>query len=220
MTMKGVIAFIYKLKNNKMANPQENPVTFRPTELSRRIIKTNLDNTGMNQNALINYFIENNPSKITPIINKHQATIAGNSLTIEAHETEIDKLKTERSELISNLEELRSQIDFLNEEKINYVPDDEDNNEHLEKIKQLQSEIYEGQSHINELNQHIRELKLDIDEELFEKCLNKVFGISVTVSGDSSKREFLIMSKSDLIDALVYQYSLHLKCLDVEIEED
>jgi FtsZ-binding cell division protein ZapB len=190
-----------------MENLEDNLIAFRPNETSRRIINLNKENTGMSDNELMNYFIVNNQSKQRPIIHKHEGTIKSQSEEIEAYQEEIETLKEDKLNLQQTVSEYKSKVSFLNAEKENFV--------HIEELEKAQDDFEKAKYRIVSMDDTIR----SYETNLLDDCFENVKGITLYITGDSDE-EFEILTKADLVNALVFQYSLHLKGFDTEIDEE
>ncbi len=202
---------------------QDSLITFRPTEASRRILTINAENNGMNENELMNHFIENNSSKHRPVIDKHENTIKSQSEEIEGYQEEIESLKDDKSNLQIMLQDYKSKVEFLNKEKINFVPD-------TEELEFTSAELEKAKGRIAEMSEFITENRSDIkrlsgsleayETDLLDDCFWKVQGSILKLHGDTSEQEFEILTKADLVNALLTQYALHLKGFETEIDEE
>jgi FtsZ-binding cell division protein ZapB len=190
-----------------MENLEDNLIAFRPNEKSRRIINSNKENTGMSDNELMNYFIVNNQSKQRPIIDKHEGTIKSQSEEIEAYQEEIETLKEDKLNLQQTVSEYKSKVSFLNAEKENFV--------HIEELEKAQDDFEKAKYRIVAMDDTIR----SYETNLLDDCFENVKGITLYITGDSDE-EFEISTKADLVNALVFQYSLHLKGFETEIDEE
>jgi FtsZ-binding cell division protein ZapB len=186
----------------------ENLITFKPTEANRRILEINAENSGMSENELINHFIANNPSKHRPIIDRHESTIKSKSEEIELYQKQIATLNDEKDSLQQRVAELKSKVNFLNQEKANFVPDNEELETALFELRRANAKI-DTMSEMVEI----------YDMNLLDECFNEVYGSTLRLSGDSDE-EFEMNNKADLVRALLTQYSLHLEGCKTEIEED
>lgn len=206
-----------------MENTQDGLITFRPTESNRRILRINAENNGMNENELMNQFIENNSSKHRPVIDKHENTIKFQSDEIESYQDEITSLKEDKSNLQIMLQDYKSKVDFLNKEKCNFVPD-------TAELEFTSSELEKEKAKIAEMDAFIRENRSDIkrlsgsleayETDLLDDCFWKVQGSILKLHGDESEQEFEILERADLVNALLTQYALHLKGFETEIDEE
>jgi chromosome segregation ATPase len=202
---------------------QDSLITFRPTEASRRILTINAENNGMNENELMNHFIENNSSKHRPVIDKHENTIKSQSEEIGSYQDEITSLKEDKSNLQIMLQDYKSKVDFLNKEKCNFVPD-------TEELEFTTAELEKAKAKIAEMDAFIRENRSDIkrlsgsleayETDLLDDCFWKVEGSILKLHGDESEQEFEILTRADLVNALLTQYALHLKGFETEIDEE
>jgi predicted RNase H-like nuclease (RuvC/YqgF family) len=191
-----------------MEEIQDNLITFRPTEANRRILEINSENSGMTEDELMNHFIANNSSKQRPIIERHESTIKSQSEEIESYQEQISTLEDKNNALENRVSELKSKVNFLNKEKATFVPDSQELEDALFNLKRVSSQhdvLFE---------------KLETYEtELLDDCFEKVQGSTLLLTGDSDE-EFEILTRANLVNALVFQYSLHLKGLETEIDEE
>jgi chromosome segregation ATPase len=202
---------------------QDSLITFRPTETARKILKINAENNGMNENELMNHFIENNSSKHRPVIDKHENTIKSQSEEIEGYQEEIESLKDDKSNLQIMLQDYKSKVDFLNKEKCNFVPD-------TEELKFTTAELEKANKKVDETEMYLAEFRSDIkrlsgsletyETDLLDDCFWKVQGSILKLHGDESEQEFEILTRADLVNALLTQYALHLKGFETEIDEE
>ena len=99
----------------------------------------------------------------------------------------------------------------------------EDKEKLQSKIDSLNEELNEKREEIEEIRHERNRASCLLDEyetELLDKCFNQVFGSTLTLNGDDTNEEFEILSKGDLVRALLTQYSFHLKGFDTEIDEE
>ena len=202
---------------------QDSLITFRPTETARKILRMNAENNGMNENELMNHFIENNSSKHRPVIDKHENTIKSQSEEIEGYQEEIESLKDDKSNLQIMLREYKSKVGFLNKEKCNYVPDTAELEFTTAELEKAKDRITETEEIITEYRSDIKRLSGSLEAyetDLLDDCFWKVEGNTLKLHGDESEQEFEILERADLVNALLTQYALHLKGFETEIDEE
>ena len=202
---------------------QDSLITFRPTETARKILKINAENNGMNENELMNHFIENNSSKHRPVIDKHENTIKSQSEKIEGYQDEIESLKDDKSNLQIMLQDYKSKVDFLNKEKCNYVPDTAELEFTSSELEKAKNRIAETEEIITEYHADIKRLSGSLEAyetDLLDDCFWKVQGSILKLHGDESEQEFEILERADLVNALLTQYALHLKGFETDIDEE
>ena len=202
---------------------QDSLITFRPTETARKILRMNAENNGMNENELMNHFIENNSSKHRPVIDKHENTIKSQSEEIEGYQEEIESLKDDKSNLQIMLQDYKSKVDFLNKEKCNYVPDTAELEFTTAELEKAKDRITETEEIITEYRSDIKRLSGSLETyetDLLDDCFFKVMGLKLKLHGDESEQEFEILERADLVNALLTQYALHLKGFETEIDEE
>jgi chromosome segregation ATPase len=202
---------------------QDSLITFRPTETARKILKINAENNGMNENELMNHFIENNSSKHRPVIDKHENTIKSQSEKIEGYQEEIESLKDDKSNLQIMLQDYKSKVEFLNKEKSNFVPDTAELEFTMSELEKAKTEIAELMPRLKEYHSDVKRLSNSLGEyetDLLDDCFWKVQGSILKLHGDESEQEFEILEKADLVNALLTQYALHLKGFETDIDEE
>jgi predicted RNase H-like nuclease (RuvC/YqgF family) len=199
---------LFYQNEKEMEYKEQSLITFRPTEASRRILDVNSENSGMTENELMNHFIQNNSSKHRPVIDQHENTIKSQSEEIESYQEQIATLNDEKKTLEQRVSEYKSKVEFLNKEKANFVPDNEE----------LETALYD----LRRANAKISDLEEMVeisDMDLLDECFKEVYGSTLRLSGDSDE-EFEMNNKADLMRALLTQYKLHLDGCRTEIEED
>ncbi len=202
---------------------QDSLITFRPTETARKILKMNAENNGMDENELMNHFIENNSSKHRPVIDKHENTIKSQSEEIESYQDEITSLKEDKSNLQIMLQDYKSKVDFLNKEKCNFVPNTEELEFTTAELEKANRKVDETQMNFAEFRSDIKRLSGSLEAyetDLLDDCFWKVEGNTLKLHGDESEQEFEILERADLVNALLTQYALHLKGFETEIDEE